>query len=73
MQTDTQATKPVPESLAPGDLLTEAEAAPVLNVRVQTLRNWRCRDAGPRYRKVGGRMVRYLRSDLAEFIENGVA
>lgn len=54
--------------LQPGDLLTETEAAAILGARVQTLRNWRWRGEGPRYRKIGSRLVRYHRADLAAFI-----
>ncbi len=57
--------------LNPGDLVTETEAAAILGARVQTLRNWRWRGEGPRFRKVGQRMVRYHRADLAAFIEAG--
>ena len=58
-------------SLQPGDLLKEAETADVLNVAVQTLRNWRWKGIGPRVTHVGLRMVRYSRRDLAAFIEAG--
>jgi hypothetical protein len=53
--------------IEPGDLLTEQEAADALNCAVRTLRNWRALRKGPRYRKIGTRMVRYHRADLAEF------
>ncbi|WP_197686765.1 helix-turn-helix transcriptional regulator [Metallibacterium scheffleri] len=58
--------------LAPGDLIDEHEAAAILGVSIQTLRNWRWRNCGPHYRKVGSRLVRYLRSDLLVFIESGI-
>lgn len=54
---------------APGDLLTDRDAAAILTASVQTLRNWRWRGEGPRYRKLGKRMVRYARADLLAFIE----
>lgn len=54
---------------APDDLLTEVEAAAILRVAVQTLRNWRWRGEGPRFRKIGLRLVRYARADLQAFIE----
>ena len=57
--------------LYPGDLVTETEAAAILGAQVQTLRNWRWRRCGPRWRKVGARMVRYNRHDLAAFVEAG--
>lgn len=50
-------------------LLTESEAATFLHVAIQTMRNWRWRGSGPRYRKVGPRLVRYVREDLVAFIE----
>jgi len=55
-------------TLIPGDLVDENEAAAILGARVQTLRNWRWRGEGPRYRKVGLRLVRYHRADLASFV-----
>lgn len=57
--------------LNPGDLLTEREAAAILNVRVQTLRNWRWKNEGVRFRKIGSKLVRYHRADLLAFIEAG--
>jgi len=54
--------------LAPGDLVDEKEAAAILGAHVQTLRNWRWRGEGPRFRKIGLRLVRYHRADLADFI-----
>ncbi len=73
-------TRPIPASaafsqphlastLAPGDLLDERAAAAILGTSVQTLRNWRWRGEGPRYRKIGARLVRYVRTDLHAFIE----
>lgn len=50
-----------------GDLVNEEEAAAILCTAVRTLRNWRALRKGPRYRKIGARMVRYHRDDLAEF------
>lgn len=70
-----QSSNPMPPTgapLNPDDLLTEREAAAILNVRLQTVRNWRWRGhGGPRYRKIGSRMVRYYRADLIAFIEAG--
>ena len=66
--TITPTPQPAP-TLAPGDLLTEREAAAILGVAVPTLRNWRWRGEGPRFRKIGLRMVRYSRADLQIFIE----
>ncbi|OOG38179.1 helix-turn-helix domain-containing protein [Rhodanobacter sp. C05] len=52
---------------SPGELVDEHEAALILSTAVRTLRNWRALRKGPRYRKIGARMVRYHRADLAEF------
>lgn len=62
----------VPQSAAklePGDLLTEREAAAILNCAVRSLRNWRWGGKGPRFHKIGARLVRYRRDDLLAFIE----
>ena len=47
---------------------TPPEAARLLRVRATTLSQWRWQGRGPRYRKVGGRVL-YLRSDLEEYLE----
>jgi len=57
--------------LNPGDLVNETEAAAILGAQVQTLRNWRWKGIGPRTRKIGQRLVRYHRADLAAFVEVG--
>jgi hypothetical protein len=59
--------------LQPGDLVDEREAAAILGCAVQTLRNWRTKNAGPRARKVGLRLVRYHRADLGAFIAGEAA
>ena len=53
---------------SPGELVDESEAAAILDTAVRTLRNWRSLRKGPRYRKIGQRLVRYHRADLAAFI-----
>lgn len=54
--------------LFPGDLLDEKEVAAILGCAVASLRNWRWARKGPRVRKIGQRLVRYHRDDLAAFI-----
>ena len=66
MSTNPLAPQPAAK-LEPGDLIDEHEAAAILSTAVRTLRNWRALRKGPRYRKIGARMVRYYRADLAEF------
>lgn len=65
--TPTVPSRTSPEKIEPGDLVDEREAAAILCTAVRTLRNWRALRKGPRYRKIGTRMVRYHRDDLAEF------
>jgi hypothetical protein len=48
-------------------LVNEKEAAKLLNLGIQTLRNWRCRRTGPPYLKLCGRLVRYDYRDLVEY------
>jgi hypothetical protein len=55
-------------SFHPGDLVDECEAAAILDIGIRTLRNWRTLRKGPPYRKIGQRLVRYHRGDLASFI-----
>ncbi len=47
--------------------LTEREVANLLGLSVATLRAWRHRGKGPRFLRLG-RSVRYLPSDLADFV-----
>jgi len=49
-------------------LITDIEAAEILGLAVQTLRNWRHRGCGPNYIKLG-RAVRYNTNDLRDFVE----
>lgn len=53
-------------TLQPGELLTEAEAAEILNCSRTTLANARSLKKGPPFVKVGA-MVRYIRSRLMEW------
>ena len=48
--------------------LNEKQAAKLLNVAVQTLRNWRHKRQGPAYVKFG-RAVRYQVQDIEAYIE----
>ena len=52
-------------------LLTTAQAAAVLGLSPRTLERYRIVGGGPRFRKIG-RWVRYLQSDLDEWL-NGCA
>lgn len=72
MKSNTPLAPAITTPLEPGDLIDERETAAILNVEVGTLRNWRSLGKGPRYRKIGGRLVRYHRADLAAFAEVSV-
>lgn len=68
MQPEHPATPPAAK-LAAGNLLTDTEVAELCGCAVQTLRNMRWRNEGPRWVKLGGRMVRYRPDDVQAFIE----
>jgi predicted DNA-binding transcriptional regulator AlpA len=51
----------------PGDYVSTDEAAAILGVSRQTLCNWRWKHQGPRVHKIGARLCRYHRADLAAF------
>jgi predicted DNA-binding transcriptional regulator AlpA len=50
------------------DPLTEPEAAARLGLKVATLRAWRHQKKGPPFLRLG-RAIRYLSSDLDEFVQ----
>lgn len=49
------------------DLLTQNEAANFLKVSHRTLENYRLTGDGPKYVRIGKRLVRYRKSDLLEY------
>ncbi len=57
--------------LQPGVLIDEHEAAAILCMSVGTLRNWRYQGHGPKWKRIGAKLVRYDRSDIQRFIERG--
>lgn len=73
MQPDNPLAPPPATLPNPGDYVSTDEAAAILGVSRQTLCNWRWARKGPRVRKIGARLVRYHRADLAAFIEAGDA
>lgn len=66
------ATPPAAKAAA-GYLLTDTEVAALLGASPQTVRNWRWRGEGPRFVKLGGRMVRYRPADVQAFIDKADA
>jgi predicted DNA-binding transcriptional regulator AlpA len=51
--------------------LTDAQAAEIMGLAVQTLRNWRCNRRGPKFFKIG-RAVRYSQEAIQQFMDNNV-
>ena len=47
------------------------ETALMLGLSTRTLEKWRLDNRGPRYIRIGTRIVRYRRGDILEFIEAG--
>lgn len=58
---------PLADNNATSALLTESEAAYFLRASARTLQDWRVRGCGPKFVKVGSRVV-YQRKDLLEWI-----
>ena len=56
---------------APAPLIDDTRAAELLGVAPKTLQNWRQAGTGPRWLKIGKRMVRYRLADLESFAEAG--
>ena len=48
-------------------VLDESAAAKYLGIAAETLRAWRRKGSGPRFFKMGGKLVRYSIEDLANF------
>ena len=59
----------MPPRFHPNALLNEKQAAEILNITVNTLRNNRCNGKGPIYCKKDGN-IRYRFADLLDFINN---
>ena len=51
--------------------LTDVQAAEIMGLAVQTLRNWRCNRKGPKYSKIG-RSCRYSQESIQIFMENNL-
>jgi predicted DNA-binding transcriptional regulator AlpA len=49
--------------------LNEHEVAPIIGVRVKTLRDWRVQGVGPRFVRTGRKLVRYRLSDVLAWQE----
>lgn len=53
----------------PAPLLTETQAAEILQLTPRALQAWRYQGRGPRFVKISARAVRYRLDDLEEWIE----
>lgn len=51
-------------------LLTTKDAASFLDISEKTLEGWRSAETGPKFYRMGGRLVRYFRSDLEDWLRN---
>ncbi|MFC7047863.1 helix-turn-helix transcriptional regulator [Emcibacter nanhaiensis] len=52
--------------------ITPIEAGSFLKVPYSTLSKWRLNNTGPAYLKLGGRLVRYRRRDLIDWLNSCV-
>jgi len=52
----------------PGAVLTEQETAAYLKLQINTLRKWRREGGGPRYIRCGGRLIRYIKADIDDWL-----
>ena len=51
-----------------GKILTEHETAAYLKVKIFSLRKWRREGGGPPYIRCGGRIIRYVEADIANWL-----
>jgi excisionase family DNA binding protein len=58
------------EPRRPGRLLSTDEAAELLSVSARALRDWRDRERGPPYRRIG-RLIRYHEGELLAWARAG--
>lgn len=59
----------IPNQEKRSPLLREREAAARLSVTPACLRKWRSNGRGPRFMRLGSRMIRYHENDLQHFID----
>lgn len=71
MTTDVQARDPGSELRQRVNILSEEELASLVDVSLQTVRNWRSQRAGPRYTKPSGAAVFYFLDDVLEWLKAG--
>lgn len=57
------------QSIEMPQLMDEKELAELLGVQPRTLSQWRYHGRGPSFIRISGRCVRYMRSDVMEFLQ----
>ena len=50
-------------------MMTEDDVASYLKMSKITLANWRWKGIGPRYQKVGGKLIRYRKEDVDAWVK----
>ena len=59
-----------PMAVARGQSLARPEeVAEAIGVEVKTLANWRSQGKGPKYRKPGGKVIRYAWADVNAWLD----
>ena len=53
-------------------LYTPADVSKLINVPIGTLAYWRHAGHGPRFLRLGGRVIRYRKQDVAEWLSESV-
>jgi len=56
--------------VAPSPLLTEGQAAEILNLTRRALQSWRVQGRGPKFVRISGACIRYRQEDLSDWIES---
>jgi len=64
----TETSPPLPNKLNPSPWLNTAQAADFLGCTSGTLKTWRCRGTGPRFRAINHKLIRYHMDDLNAFV-----
>jgi len=51
-------------------IITEEEAASLLRVKRFTMRKWRREGGGPPYIRCGGRLIRYIKANIDDWLND---
>ena len=55
------------------EILNQKRVAVILGISTRTLERYRVAGTGPRYAKLGGKLVRYQQSDVEAWIQRNLA